>query len=271
MGVEVREVTRPNRQHRRRHGKSDPADAVAAARAVLGGEANGEPRGGVGAVESLRLLRVARHSAIKQRTAVGNQILAIVVTAPAPLRARLRGLTLPVLAVTASRYRAHSGREPAQAAKIALRSLARRWLHLDEEVHQLDSHLGEVVKETAPPGLLAETGIGIHNAAALLIAAGSNPGRLRNEASYAALCGASPVDASSGRQQRHRLNRGGDRQANAALYRAVIVRLRYHQPTRDYMARRLPEGKTKQEVIRCLKRHLARTVYRHLTTPTAPA
>jgi transposase len=267
-GVEVREVARPNRQYRRRHGKSDSSDAVAAARSVLNGEASGVPRGGSGPVESLRLLRVARSSAIKQRTATGNQILSVVVTAPEPLRASLTGATVTTIAAVAGRYRpTPNTTDPHQAAKIALRSLTQRWNHLTAEIDQLDTHLAQLVQAAAPPALLAETGVGVHTAADLLIAAGANPHRLHSAASFAALCGTSPIEASSGNRQRHRLNRGGDRQANAALYRIVIVRLRYHQPTRDYMTRRLAEGKTKREIIRCLKRHLARHIYQHLTHP----
>ncbi len=267
VGVEVREVNRGNRQHRRRHGKSDPADALAAARAVLNGEASGAPRGGTGVVESLRVIGIARTSAMKQRSMVANQIKALVVTAPDELRSSLRDLTTAALAARAARYRPGNPTDPTQATKLALRALSKRWIALTEEITELDTHLEPVVEETAPAGLMEETGIGTQIAADLLVTAGSNPQRMRNGASFAALCGTSPVDASTGRQERHRLNRGGDRRANAALYRAVIVRLRYHQPTRDYMAKRLAEGKTKKEVIRCLKRALAGTVYQHLTHP----
>lgn len=264
-GIDVREVTRPNRQDRRRYGKTDTTDAVAAAKAVLAGTAGALPRGGTGPVESLRLLRIARNGAVKQRTMVANQIKAVIATAPEPLRRTLEGLTVRQVVSTASGYRPGDPIECTQAAKIALRSLARRWRNLTEEIDDLDGHMSPVVAVAAPAALLDELGVGTHTAADLIIAAGTNPHRLTDEASYAALCGVSPIDASSGRQQRHRLNRGGDRQANAALYRIIIVRLRYHEPTRQYMDRRLAEGKTKKEVIRCLKRHLARNVYQHLT------
>lgn len=266
--VEVREVLRPNRQHRRRYGKSDPADAVAAARAVLNGEAEAQPRGGTGTVEAIRLLKVARNSAVKQRTQTANQIRSVITTAPAQLRAGLQGLTLTQITRTASRYRPDDPTDPYQAAKHALRALSRRWQTLNQEITDLDTSLEPLVRTVAPPALLEEPGIGIQTAADLLITIGDHPDRIRNEASFAALCGTSPVDASSGRQQRHRLNRGGDRQANAALHRIIIVRLQYHQPTIDYMNRRLTEGKTKKETIRCLKRALTRQVYKHLTNTT---
>lgn len=266
VGVEVREVIRPNRQHRRRYGKSDPADAVAAARSVLNGEADGLPRGGTGPIEGIRLLKVARNSAVKQRTQTANQIRAVIATAPASLRAGLEHKTLTQVARTATRYRPRNPTDPYQAAKLTLKVLSARWQRLAEEITGLDVHLDALVETVAPPALLDEPGIGTQTAADLLITVGDNPQRVRSEASFAALCGTSPVDASSGLQQRHRLNRGGDRQANATLHRIVIVRLRYHQPTRKYMARRLAQGKTKKEIIRCLKRALARQVYNHLTT-----
>jgi transposase len=266
VGVEVREVIRPNRQHRRRYGKSDPADAVAAARSVLNGEADGLPRGGTGPIEGIRLLKLARNSAVKQRTQAANQIRAVIATAPASLRASLEHKTLAQVARTASGYRPRNPTDPYQAAKLTLKVLASRWQRLGQEITGLDTHLDALVQTVAPPALLNEPGIGTQTAADLLITVGDNPQRVRSEASFAALCGTSPVDASSGLQLRHRLNRGGDRQANATLHRIIIVRLRYHQPTRQYMARRLAQGKTKKEIIRCLKRALARQVYNHLTT-----
>lgn len=269
-GVEVREVIRPNRQARRRHGKSDPADAVAAARAVLSGEANGYPKGSDGPVESIRMLKIARNSAVKHRTQVANQIRAIVTTATPDLRSSLEGKTLTQIVNTAVAYRPTDPIDPYQAAKLTLRTLSRRWKTLGEEIDALDTHLRTLVTATAPPSLLAEVGIGIQNAADLLVAAGDNPDRIGTEAAFAALCGVSPVDASSGLQQRHRLNRGGNRQANAALHRAIIVRLRYHEPTHKYMTRRLTEGKTRKEIMRCLKRALARNIHHHLANPPNP-
>lgn len=264
-GVSVVEVIRPNRQTRRRYGKSDATDAVAAARAVLSGEASGRPRGGEGPVESLRLVKVARRSAVKQRTMVANQIHSVIVTTPEPLQATLRGLTLPKIIDRALGYRPGHASIPLEAAKVTLKTLARRYQYLKAEIEELDGHITQLVEQAAPPGLLALCGVGIQTAADLLITAGSNPDRVKTERSFAALCGVSPVDASSGKQQHHRLNRGGDRQANAALYRIVIVRLRFHQPTRDYMQRRLAQGLTKPEIIRCLKRYVAKEVSKQLT------
>lgn len=268
VGVEVREVVRPNRQHRRRHGKSDPADAVAAAKAVLSGDAGGQPRGGNGPVEAIRLLQVARNSAVKQRTQTANQIRGVLITAPAELRASLQGLTLTQITNTAARYRPGPVTNPYQAAKLSLKIMSTRWQQLKEEIKHLDEQITSLVEAVTPTALLDEPGVGIQTAAQLLVTIGDNPDRIRNEAAFAALCGVSPVDASSGLQQRHRLNRGGDRQANAALYRVIIVRLRYHEPTIDYMKRRQAEGKTKKEIIRSLKRTLARQIYRHLKNTT---
>lgn len=267
-GIEVREVIRPNRQHRRRHGKTDTADAIAAARAVINGEASAIPRGGNGPIEAIRMIKRTRDSAVKHRTAVTNQIKAVITTAPEPLRTQLKGSTTRVIVNRAIRFRPNNPHNPTNATKIALRSLARRWTALTNEITELDQHLKPVVTATSPPAFLAEPGVGTNTAADLLITTGDNPHRLKSEAAFAAPCGVSPIDASSGQQHRHRLNRGGDRQANAALYRIIIVRLKYHQPTRDYMTRRQQQGKTKQEIIRCLKRHLARQLYHHLKPTT---
>lgn len=268
--VTVVEVQRPNRQHRRRHGKSDPADAIAAARAVQSGEADGAPKTGDGAVESVRMLRLARNSAVKARTQAANQIHAVINTAPEQLRTSLEGRSISSVAHDAARFRPGDLTTPMAAAKRTLLVLSRRWLALTAEIKELDHDLDQLTAATAPT-LRALTGVGVHNAATLLSAAGDNPDRLNSEASFAALCGTSPVDASSGRQQRHRLNRGGNRNANAALHLIVITRLRWDQPTRDYMQRRLAEGKTKKEIIRCLKRYVARQIHHaiqtDLTTP----
>ena len=262
--VRVIEVTRPNRQHRRRHGKSDPADAIGAARAVLAGDATGTPKSQNGAVEAIRVLRLARRSALKARTQTANQLHAVIDTAPTELRQRLNALNINKVVALAARFHRQDPLTPHDAARVALRSLARRYQHLDAEIAELDAHL-EHLSATAAPTLRNLYGVGPHNAVNLLVAAGDNPHRLGSAASFAALCGTSPIDASSGRQQRHRLNRGGDRQANSALYLIVMCRLRWHQPTRDYMARRLRQGKTKKEVIRCLKRYLAIEVHRAIT------
>jgi len=263
-GVVVVEVDRPNRQVRRRRGKSDTIDAEAAARAALNGEATGLAKARDGSIESVRALRVARRSAIKARTQAANQLHAVVATAPEPLRAQLRGLTLNQLAARAARFRPGAATDPTEATKTALRSIARRWLHLGDEIDDLDAVLDPLVAETAPD-LVACHGVGTDTAGALLVTAGDNPDRLRSEASFAALCGVSPKDASSGLQQRHRLNRGGDRTANQALWRIVLVRMSTDPRTRAYVARRTTEGLSKKEIIRCLKRYVARELYPHLT------
>jgi transposase len=275
-GIRVLEVQRPNRQHRRRHAKSDPADAVGAARAVQAGEANGAPKAGTGGVEAIRLIQLARRSAMKARTQTTNQLHAVVTTAADQLRASLAGLTTMELVERAARLRPGAGTPttPTAAAKLTLVTLARRWQRLTDEITELDRHLDQLTARTAP-SLVELNGTGPQTAAALLTAAGDNPDRLRSEASFAALCGSSPLDASSGRQQRHRLNRGGDRHANAALYIIVISRLRWDPATQAYIRRRLAQAKTRKEVIRCLKRYVARQVHRAITTdlarpPSAP-
>jgi transposase len=262
QGQIVVEVNRPDRQARRRRGKSDPVDAQAAARSVQAGEATVVPKAGDGVVEMLRCLRVARCTAIKARTQAGNALKALLVTAPAELREQLRAMSATRLVHTAARFPAGPGKPatPTAAAILAMRLLALRHQALSSEIATLDSELERLTVKAAP-GLVALFGVGKDSAGALLVTTDDNPHRVHSEAAYAALCGACPVEASSGKTIRHRLNRGGDRQANAALHRIVIVRLRWHQPTKDYMARRLAEGKTSKEVIRCLKRYVAREVF----------
>jgi transposase len=269
----VIEVIRPNRQARRRNGKSDPADATAAARAVISGEANGVPKSANDTVEMIRVLRVARASAMKARTQAVNALKSLVVTAPAELREQLHGLTTAKLVVTSARLRPGPEATTTTATKSALRSLAGRYQTLTAEIDVLDAQLAELTARAAPK--LVETfGVGPETAGALLVAVGDNPERLRSEAAFAMLCGAAPIAASSGKTVRHRLNRGGDRQANSALYRIVIVRLCHHLPTQEYMARRTEQGKPKPEIIRCLKRYVAREIYTILhqsVSPTAAA
>jgi len=261
--IEVVEVDRPNRQLRRRRGKSDPTDAEAAARAALAHDATTTPKTHDGNVEMIRVLRVARNSAIKARTQARNQMHALVVTAPEPLRDELAALTTNALVRRAARLRPGPITTPTAATKEALRELAHRDRELTAQIARLDDHLAQLVTATAPI-LTAQHGIGTETASALLVAVGDNPHRLGNERSFAALCGASPIDASSGKQQRHRLNRGGNREANRALWRIAIVRLRNDPTTQNYIARRRSEGKTSREAIRCLKRYIARDVYQAL-------
>jgi transposase len=260
QGQVVLEVNRPNRQARRRHGKSDPIDAQAAAKAVQAGDVTVVPKAGDATVEMIRSLRVARATAVKARTQAINALKALLVTAPAELREQLPGLSAATLVRQAAGLRPGPLDDPTAAAKLALRTLARRHQALSAEIATLNTELDRLVARAAP-GLVARFGVGPHRAAALLVAAGDNPKRLRSDACFSMLCGSSPIQASSGKITRHRPNRGGDRQANAALHRIVVVRLRWHQPTKDYMTRRLTQGKSKKEVIRCLKRYVARELF----------
>ena len=267
-GVEIVEVNRPNRQTRRRRGKTDTVDAETAARAALSGDAAGVPKSADGCVEAIRTLSLARRSAVKARTVAANQINAVAVTPPPEhLRDRLRGLKTPEMVKVCARWRLDAAGDPAaRAAKRALRALASRHRALTAEIDGLDAE-PLALCERANPALLGTCGVGAEVASALLVAAGDNPERMRSEASSAALCGASPIEASSGPRVRHRLNRGGNRQANNALWRIATVRLRVHERSIDYAARRRAEGKTRREIIRCLKRHIAREIHRLLTDP----
>lgn len=265
-GIDVVEVIRPNRQTRRRYGKNDQVDAIAAARSVINGEASAVPRDSDGPLESLRVLRNVRRSAVKERTRTINQIRAVITTAPDCIRNQFTGHTITRIVTTAARFRPGEPTTTVAATKYALKTLSQRHQSLTTEIKHLDTRLDTLVASVAPAGLLEICGVATNTATDLLIAAGTNPHRLTSDAAFAALCGVSPIDASSGRQQRHRLNRGGDRQANAALYRIAIVQLRYHQPARDYMTKRLAQGRTKRETIRSLKRHIARQIWRNLPT-----
>jgi transposase len=267
VGIEVVEVDRPDRKTRRWQGKSDPVDAEAAARAVLARRATGVPKQRDGRVEALRALRVARRSAISVRAEAQTQVRSLIVTAPERLRAQLAPMALrELLAHCASRRPdpAHADR-PETATMVALRSLARRHHELTAEIDALDTLIAPLTRAINPT-LTALNGVGPDVAGQLLVTAGQNPERLRSEAAFAMLCGAAPLPASSGRTHRHRLNRGGDRQANAALYRITLCRLRWDPRTRAYAARRTTEGMSKKEIIRCLKRYIARDVYRALLT-----
>lgn len=268
-GIEIVEVDRPNRQARLRSGKSDPLDAIEAARAALSGRACGAAKSRDGNVEAIRALVVAKRSARSAKIQTLNQIRHLSFTAPEQLRQRLAGVSRHHLAARAAALRPsqREGADPVIAAtKTALRILGRRVLALDEEKARIDALLSTLVAQTAPQ-LLAVFGVGIDTAAALLVTAGDNPGRLRSEAAWAHLCGTAPIPASSGKVTRYRLNRGGDRQANRALWGIVITRLRNDPRTKAYMTRRLAEGRSKPEVIRVLKRYVAREVYHHLPRP----
>ena len=252
------------RSSRRNLQKSDPSDAERAARAVLAGEASGVPKSADGRVEMIRTLRSARRSAIKARTQAANQLQSLRVTAPEELRHRLRGLSTKELVSVAARFRlGDAPRDVPAATRFALRSVARRYEALSEEISELEAHLDRLVAQAAPE-LVSLPGIGTDNAATLLIVAGDNPRRLGSEASFASLCGVAPIEASSGKVVRHRLNRGGNREANRALYMVCLSRMRRDHRTQEYVARRTAEGKSKREIIRCLKRYIAREIYRVL-------
>ncbi|MGH2909824.1 MAG: IS110 family transposase [Solirubrobacteraceae bacterium] len=270
QGVAMVEVDRPDRKARRWQGKSDPVDAQAAARAALAKVRTGVPKQRDGRVEALRSLRVARRSAITQRADTQRRMKALIVTAPESLRAQLRALTDRRLVEACAGLRPDRARagDAGTAAKIALRSLAHRHQALGVEIDDLDELLVPLVAQINPD-LLALKGVGTEVAGQLLVTAGENTDRLTSEAALAMLCGAAPIPASSGKTNRHRLNRGGDRQANSALWRIVITRMGTDQRTKDYVARRTTEGLSKREIIRCLKRYVAREVFAALTPSAA--
>ena len=269
--VHVVEVNQPHAHTRRRVGKSDPIDAEMAARLFLAGKAKAVPKQTDGIVESIRLLRAARHSAVKSRSAAMVQLRDLIITAPQELRDQLScRRTLRGKATVCARFRpsARELRCPSQAAKFALRSLAHRIESLDREITALDGELEQLVRAAAPRTTQL-LGISTGHTGQLLVTAGQNIDRLRGESAFAALCGASPIPASSGKTVRHRLNYGGDRQANRALHLIAVCRLRYCERTRAYAQRRTAEGKTKLEIMRCLKRYIAREVYNSLRADLA--
>lgn len=257
------EVLRTDRRDRRLRGKDDFIDAENAARAVLAGIATAVPKTADGNVEMIRTIKVAKDVAVKARTSAMISLKAALVTAPADLREQLQTLSKMALIRRCAALRPGPVTDLQSAVKHTLRSIARRWLDLDKEITGHQKILHQLTTTTAP-ALVAAFGIGSDVAAEMLIVAGDNPNRIRSEAAFAKLCGVSPIPASSGMTTRHRLNRGGHRQANAALYRTVIVRMQHHAPTKTYLARRLAEGKTKAEIIRCLKRLLAREIWAHM-------
>lgn len=264
-GVDVVEVDRPNRQLRHRVGKSDPTDAVAAARAAMSGQATVRPKLRNGPVEQMRVLMVARHSAREQRAQTLNQIRQLIFTAPESIRSRFLGRPQQglITELAGLRPRKGSGDPVDYVTLTTLRGLARRINSLDEESKRIRKTVEELVG-VAAPSLLDVYGLGPEGAATLLVAAGDNPGRLKSEAAWAHLCGVAPIPASSGKTTRHRLNRGGNRQANAVLYRIVVTRMSNDPRTRTYVARRREEGRTNGEITRMLKRYLAREIYKHL-------
>ena len=262
-GIRVVEVDRADRQDRRRNGKSDPLDAVSAARAAQSGRAAGAPKGRDGAVEAIRVLMVAKRSARNERTQAINQARALILTGPDELRARFAGHRAAALAEAITALRPRPGDAADYAVRVALRELGRRVEFLEAQIERLDELIVPLVTVRAP-GLLSLYGVGPDTAALLLIAAGDHPERLRSEPAWAHMCAVAPIPASSGKTRRHRLNRGGNREANHALWRIVITRMSAHPATRAYVARRTAGGLSKKEIIRCLKRYVAREVYPYL-------
>jgi transposase len=270
QNVIVVEVSRPSRQVRRRHGKSDVVDAIAAARAVIAGEACGQPKTHDGPVEALRTLKIIQRSAHKARIVALNQLHSLMVTADDELRSRLRGLSRSQLLATCAGFRIRADDDSLTAiTRLSLRELAHRVHHLDEQLDRCRERISRLTQGVAPQ-LLALKGVGPDVASTLLVTMGDNPDRMRHEKSFASLCGSSPVQASSGKRTRYRLNRGGDRQANAALWRIAIVRMGTDPRTRAYVERRIAEGKNKPEIIRCLKRYIAREVFQAMPQNLSP-
>jgi transposase len=270
-GVVVVEVNRPDRARRRRRGKNDTEDAHNAARAVLAGDGV-TPKARTGPVEAIRAVNVVRRGLLKERTRTANQLKDLIVTAPDAVAAELRGLSTPARVARCAAWHTTRPLGTVDAAtRAALGYLAVHHQHLTRHLAALDRQRAALV-EAAAPTLLTHSGVGIDTAAQLLITAGDNPDRLTNEAAFARLCGACPLDASTGKTTRHRLNRGGDRQANRALWVVALTRLRCCPRTKDYATRRRTEGKTTRDVLRCLKRAIARELFRPLlhdltTTP----
>ncbi len=265
-GVEVVEVNRPNRQLRRARGKSDPIDAEAAARAALSGQARVVPKTRDGIVESIRVLKVALDGTRKQMTQLAERIHHLLLTAPDPLRQLLDLPTAQKISRCAGLRPGPEPADPLTATKTSLRTMAGQYQHLAGDHRDLTAQI-DTLTRAANPALRAAFGVGPDTAATLLVAAGDNPERLVTEAGFAALCGASPIPASSGKTQAMRLNRGGNRQANAALHRIVLVRLRHDPTTQHYRDRRKTELPTTAAVLRCLKRYVAREMYKLITDP----
>ncbi|MDP9848109.1 transposase [Streptosporangium lutulentum] len=264
------EVNRPDRATRRRRGKTDALDAESAARAVLSGRTTAVAKSGDGAVEMLRMVKVAKESAVKARAQATNQLRAVLVRADPCLRESLTGLGPVALMRRCAELPEAGMHDIHTAATAVLRTLARRVLALTEEIRAHQQRMAAIIADCAPR-LLERHRIGPDTAATLLITAGDNPDRLASEAAFAALCGVNPIEASSGKTTRHRLNRGGDRRANSALYLIVLTRLSRDQRTRDYAERRTTEGKSKKEIIRCLKRYVAREVFPIILAALSPA
>jgi transposase len=279
-GAKVVEVNKPNRQARHMEGKSDRLDAEQIARSVLASTGVATPKTKAGPVEVIRTLRVARGSAIRARTQAFNNLFGTMIAAPSPVRDELVKLTKRTFVNRCLALEPETedlldlldepDRLVLASVQLTLRNMARRWKALDAEVKELSRQIDSIVPRVAPE-LVGLFGVSSELAGQFLVTVGDNGERIRNEAAFAKLCGVSPKPASSGQKSgRHRLNRGGDRAANSALYIVAIVRLRHHQPTRDYVERRTAEGLSKREIIRCLKRYIAREVFAALPRPPEP-
>jgi len=261
-GVEVLEIGRPDRSDRRLRGKSDTLDAVNAALAALRGQRTTVPKARNGAVEALRVLRLTRAGAVKARRAALQLLHSHIVSAPDEVRDQVRNLTRMQRLRTCAAWRLDPAAcdDPVVATRLALKSLARRIIELNDEIGSLEVPIERLV-HGINPRLADALGVGMEIAGQILVTAGDNPDRMTSEAGFAMLCGVAPLPASSGKTSRHRLNRGGDRQANRALHLAVITRMRLDPRTRAYVTRRTTEGLSKREIIRCLKRYLSRELY----------
>jgi transposase len=265
-GLKVVKVSRPCRGQQRLQGKDERLDAEDAARQVLAGQAAAVPKSSEGSVEMIRILKAARDTAVKAQTQVMVALKAMLITADADLRAQLESLSTPRLVKACEQLEVGPIETPMATMRYALAAMAKRWTQLHEEIETHTQHL-TTLTQAAAPELVEAFGIGTDTAAEMLITFGDNAERIHSEAAFAKMCGVCPIPASSGKTQRHRLNRGGNRQANAALFRVVIVRMRWHQPTQNYVARRTAQGLSKREIIRCLKRYGAREIY-HLIRKT---
>jgi transposase len=267
----VFEVARPARRgERRAAGKSDTIDAEHAARVVLSGRGTATPKLADGMIEAIRLVKIARDTAVKAHTTAIITLKATLVTASDQLRGELEPLTDYQLVTACAALDATGDMtDPETAMRHTLVTLASRWLALHDEIKTHTVHLKTLTKAAAPQ-MLERFGIGFDTTAELLVAAGDNTNRIRSEAAFAKMCGVCPIPTGSGKTSgRHRLNRGGNRQANAALYRVVIVRMRWHPPTIAYVERRTAEGLSKKDIIRCLKRYVAREIYHLLPEPAS--
>lgn len=269
-GHTVLDVMRPNRQLRYLHGKSDILDAEGAARSVLNGQATALAKTQGGTSEMIRHIKIARDSAVKAKSQAMITLKTLIINAPAELRASLDQIKGPITLVRhIAALRPGEITSPTTSAKTAMRAIARRWLVLHEEIFVHEQELERMVSDKAPE-LMKSHGISTLTVAEMLILVGDNPERIRSEAALAKLCGVCPIPASSGKTNRMRLNRGGNRQANAALYRVAIVRMRDDHETKIYTARRTAEGKTRREIVRCIKRYIVREIYNALCRPKSP-